>query len=796
MSLIPSPHLDAASVHAASEEAQSRIPPLWPLRHFVAVNPFLGLTGLPFTSACTLLDRVTGAIPLQSAQDYLEAWKSGVISPTDLAAVSDAEWTPDRLREALEQAGSRESRPIPTVADRLDRQRPGAHWGQFVIEEISKWCAVQFDENQAAWRSPWREQELYRAWREAARWDHAPETFGLTGFRNFVGNLPEDAAECIRVCLEIIQPQNIPIAEFLHRQLATISGWAGHLQYRVREDQLRGKSNTLLRDLLAIRLAYDAALHHAFSPPPADPSESAPSREVVAALVRWQQAYELGFQRDLALRLVRQNLTPFKTRPTAQAIFCIDVRSEVFRRHLEYEFPGIQTLGFAGFFGFPVSHHATHTDSVGARCPALLVPPVTSTEPLSPEEQAQLSVGHREKEAWKAFQNSAASCFSFVETLGLTFGAALGRTRSRIQPTCGPVAPALSLPAEQSLPTRLALAEGALRNMSLTGGFSRLVLICGHGSQSANNPYASGLDCGACGGHAGDVNARLAATTLNQPDVRQGLRQRGIDIPDDTHFLAGLHNTTSDDVTLFAEAVPTTHHEELTLLQDALAAAGSATRRERAQDLGCFTASSWELDERIRDRGTDISQVRPEWGLANNAALIAAPRYRTAQLNLQGRVFLHDYRSELDPEDRVLTLILSAPVVVASWINLQYYASRVDPQRYGSGNKVLHNVVGGLGVLEGNTGDLKVGLPLQSLHNGNQFMHEPRRLSVFIEAPRDRIAAVLSANPGVRQLFDHGWIHLFALDGGACHAYRPEGWRAFPLPDPNSSSHSPTETTR
>lgn len=796
MSLIPSTRLDAASIHAASEEAQRRIPPLWPLRHFVAVNPFLGLTELPFPEACTLLNRVTGAIPLQSAQDYLDAWRIGVISPSDLAAVSDAEWTPDRLREALEQAGSRESQPIPTVADRLDRRMPGAHWGQFVIEEISKWCAVQFDDNQAAWRSPWKDQELYRAWREAARWDHTPETFGLAGFRSFVDSLPEDAAESIRVCLEYILPENVPIADFLHRQLATISGWAGHLQYRVREDQLRGKSNTLLRDLLAIRLAYDAALHHAFSPPPAAPSEPAPSRDAVAALVRWQQAYELGFQRDLALRLVRQSPTPIHTRPPAQAIFCIDVRSEVFRRNLEQQLPGIQTLGFAGFFGFPVSHHAAQSDSVGARCPALLVPPVTSMEPLSDQLQAQLTVSRREKEAWKAFQNSAASCFSFVETLGLAFGAALGRTRSHARPSCGPATPALSLPAEQSLTVRTALAEGALRNMSLTRGFSRLVLVCGHGSQSANNPYASGLDCGACGGHAGDVNARLAAATLNQTDVRQNLRLRGIDIPDDTVFLAGLHNTTSDDVTLFDEAVPATHRQELTLLQDALAAAGSATRRERALSLGCTASSGFELDEIIRARGADISQVRPEWGLANNAALIAAPRHRTVQLNLQGRVFLHDYRAELDPEDRVLTLILTAPVVVASWINLQYYASRVDPKRYGSGNKVLHNVVGGLGVLEGNTGDLKVGLPLQSLHNGDQFMHEPRRLSVFIEASRSRISAVLNANPGVRQLFDHGWIHLFSLEGGACHVYSKDGWRAFPLPDPNAGPHSSRETTR
>jgi hypothetical protein len=178
------------------------------------------------------------------------------------------------------------------------------------------------------------------------------------------------------------------------------------------------------------------------------------------------------------------------------------------------------------------------------------------------------------------------------------------------------------------------------------------------------------------------------------------------------------------------------------------------------------------LNQRIRD----VSEVRPEWGLANNAALIAAPRSRTAALRLDGRVFLHDYDNAADIDNKVLTLILCAPVVVASWINLQYYASRIDPVRYGSGSKVLHNVVGGIGVLEGNGGDLKVGLPLQSIHDGERFVHEPRRLSVFVEAARPRIDAVLSVQPHVKQLFDHGWIHLFSLEGKSCHRYGPGGW--------------------
>jgi uncharacterized protein YbcC (UPF0753/DUF2309 family) len=134
-------------------------------------------------------------------------------------------------------------------------------------------------------------------------------------------------------------------------------------------------------------------------------------------------------------------------------------------------------------------------------------------------------------------------------------------------------------------------------------------------------------------------------------------------------------------------------------------------------------------------------------------------------MNLAGRSFLHDYDHALDPGNKVLTLIMTAPMVVTNWINLQYHASTVDNRRYGSGNKLLHNVVGGhIGVFEGNGGDLRIGLPLQSLHDGEQLRHTPLRLSVYIEAPRAAIESVLSEHATVRDLVDNGWLHLFCID--------------------------------
>ncbi|HAP76985.1 MAG TPA: DUF2309 domain-containing protein, partial [Acidimicrobiaceae bacterium] len=168
------------------------------------------------------------------------------------------------------------------------------------------------------------------------------------------------------------------------------------------------------------------------------------------------------------------------------------------------------------------------------------------------------------------------------------------------------------------------------------------------------------------------------------------------------------------------------------------------------------------------------------WGLAGNAAFIVAPRQRTRHLDLAGRTFLHDYDWRLDPDLMVLTTIMTAPMVVTNWINLQYHASTVDHRRYGSGNKVLHNVVGGrLGVFEGNGGDLRIGLSMQSLHDGDSLRHAPLRLSVFIEAPRASIEAVIGAHEVVQQLVLNGWLHLLRIDpaDGSVERYAEGTWQ-------------------
>ena len=128
---------------------------------------------------------------------------------------------------------------------------------------------------------------------------------------------------------------------------------------------------------------------------------------------------------------------------------------------------------------------------------------------------------------------------------------------------------------------------------------------------------------------------------------------------------------------------------------------------------------------------------------------------------------------------------MTAPVVVASWISLQYYGSTVAPETFGSGNKLLHNVVGGIGVFEGNGGLLRSGLPWQSVHDGAAYIHEPLRLSVCIEAPREAMNDILERHDGVRALFDNRWLHLFAMNEEGRLAYRYTGdldWEPIKAP--------------
>ena len=285
----------------------------------------------------------------------------------------------------------------------------------------------------------------------------------------------------------------------------------------------------------------------------------------------------------------------------------------------------------------------------------------------------------------------------------------------------------------------------------------------------------------------------MAAALLNDPQVRRKLSSRGFQLPAETLFVAGVHVTTTDEVRLLdVAAIPASHADRVEQLREWLVEAGRLARRKHAQALGLLGFRDGLLNRLLRRRSRDWSEVRPEWGLARNAAFIAARRIRTREVNLDGRCFLHEYDWRTDADGSILALIMSAPMVVASWINLQYFASTVDNRFFGCGNKALHNRVGSLGVVLGNGGDLRTGLPLQSVHapDGSWF-HEPLRLQVIVEAPTDRIDAVLASQPGVLELVENGWVRLFALSPAGNEARRWSPGLGWDTPVACSAAEAP-----
>ncbi|MGD9850726.1 MAG: DUF2309 domain-containing protein [Nitrospirales bacterium] len=516
----------------------------------------------------------------------------------------------------------------------------------------------------------------------------------------------------------------------------------------------------------------------------------------------WLEAYEEGYRESLLKKIIEHpGPAPLgEERPLAQGIFCIDARSESFRRHLEAQGP-YETFGYAGFFGVPMSHVAFDRHDHLALCPILLTPNTEVTEvPRIGQDEAQRSYfsGTRWHQLgdhlFHDLKHNPIASFILIDVLGIFFSLGLiGKTVfretfdtlnhwvdrwfgesvatyipvDRSSENGGKEKPLKPLALGFTLEEQAGFVEGGLRVIGLTKNFGRFVMVCGHGSQSDNNPYYAALDCGACGGSHGDPNARVFATMANNPKVRQILDDHGLIIPEDTWFLPAKHNTTTDRVTMYDLIdIPNSHGGDLKRLIKDLEQAGTRQALERCRRIpGAPTeVSPQEAWKHVRTRSMDWANSRPEWGLSGNAAFLIGRRNLTKGLDLEGRVFLHSYEPDSDPDGALLEKIMTAPLVVGELISLTYYFSAVDPWAYGSGSKVIHNMVGGIGVMLGSQSDLQKGLPLQSVNDGARHYHEPMRLLAIIEAPTDRIRSIIQKHTILQHVFHNQWMNLLAFN--------------------------------
>ncbi len=842
----PGFHVDMAQVERACRQACASIAPTWPLDQAIAVNPHWERIAMPVRQVAARMAVLGGMRVFPSRTRLRQAWEDGRIRLDDVqqalgdvdaareAGMTAADWLAEMQRDRFPQR-------LPLLIDVLDRRATGGSllpWPQAIAHQVSQTCAAFFDEHQADW-SPATPASLYDFWRDTLEHDHGIGILmGIPDLGRRLDALPRSRQEAEAWVLARLGLPEAAWADYLEAVLLTVNGWASWCAYLSWQARLAPQSASQpadhLRDLLAIRLAWgalvldgqgDRASQRSFESVKAAWHQVAlllakADAELVADEVG-QCALEVAYQRELVQRLSGAGAAPPAPRSIeVQAAFCIDVRSEPMRRAVEAFHPGVQTIGFAGFFGVPMAYTPLATQARRPQLPGLLAPTIDVSEgPWLPDASA--GADHREPawaqggpegllarvigsrrmhfdraSSWNAATQWPGSAYSFVEAAGWSYLGKLGRwlkpsaDRARERDDLYGLAPkyhAICRPMllGLDLQARVELACRVLHAMGLDDRLAGIVVLVGHGSQSANNAHAAALDCGACCGQTGEVNARVLAQLLNDGSVRAGLTGLGLQIPSHTVFVAALHNTTTDEVEWFdTDLLPPEIQTPWKRLQQAFVQAGDQVRRERAASLALDPGAPAEkLVSDFRRRANDGAQTRPEWGLAGNAAFIIAARERSAATVLAGRAFLHDYDARRDEDGSVLELLMTAPMLVTHWINWQYHASTCEPDRLGSGNKVLHNVVGGrLGVFEGNGGDLRIGLSRQSLHDGTRWVHEPLRLTVVIDAPAERIAAIASRHPVVQHLVNHHWLHLWRFaDAGGFERYVQGAWQ--PLKD-------------
>ena len=522
-----------------------------------------------------------------------------------------------------------------------------------------------------------------------------------------------------------------------------------------------------------------------------------------------RRVFHLAFERRFrmqALDAISVHARPPAVRvanPGFQAVFCIDAREESFRRHLEEYCPRAETFGVAGFFNVPIYYRGAADAHFSALCPVIIRPQHWVVEDVV----YTLEEAHRRRAKTRRALGTA-SHHMHVRSRSFGVGALLTagvgvlasvplvarvlfpRLTARIRQLAGEFVsppPITRLRLERSSPTpgpgedqigftveeMANMAERMLRDIGLTRGFARLVLLIGHGSTCMNNPHKSAYDCGACSGSAGGPNARALAAMLNDLRVRVNLARRGLRIPAETVFAGGLHNTCNDSITFFdLDLLPKSHFQDFESAWQTLDRVCERNAHERCRR---FESAPHPLSypaalKHVEGRSEDLAQTRPEYGNASNALCVVGRRARTRGMFLDRRSFLVSYDpTQDDAESTILGRILGAAVPVCEGINLQYFFSSIDSTGWGCGTKLPHNVTSLLGVMDGHASDLRTGLPWQGVE-----IHEPVRLLFVIETSPRAIERILERNEVVRRIIRNGWVQLALLDpeSAAIRVYR------------------------
>jgi len=783
----PAPALSTvdAEVQAWIDRFAKWLPEQRPLSVFVHQNPMEVLQDRHFHAVCEAATRIRGARTTLTYARYRQLLADRQIRPEDVAAA--------RKRLAALSLPRVDELPAPRPGTiLLSKVRPemATEIGEMVDGLLLRVLPSFLDRGSALWPMPHRERGLLATMRWLARTPLGVPEPWLGGLSARLQN-NASARSLIVECLTARGDAETGWPNILHEALFALPGYAGMINRleHVPAERPQGVAVSLL-EYVAVRLVVEelalldvarhlfgrkatlATLAGSLGSLAAEPAPPQWTTELGA----FQDAYEEEYVRSFigGIAMAQEVPRPAPARVEVQLVCCIDDRCESIRRHVEECVDDCETFGSAGFFGVALKHRAPLDVDEAFSCPAPVTPQKRVTEQLPADGEAALRRARRLDNLLGATLGADASR-SPIRGMLASFGNFLRAPRTLVQMLLPElfVQPSHEFegttllyekevePEGFSLDEQVALVEGNLRNIGLVKGFGRWVLIVGHGSMAVNNQFASGYQCGACGGRRGGINARVFCAFANAPAVREGLARRGIAIPEATRFLPGEHDTALDHIRWFdLEALPAPRRAELDHIRGQLQVALDRNAKERARRFVDVPLEE-PIEEsvvRVRARCADYAETRPEYNHATNAACIIGRRSLTRGLFLDRRPFMVSYDPTLDdPDSKTLEKLMAAPLPVCAGISHEYFFSTMDPQRFGCGTKLPHNVVGLLGVSNGADGDLRPGLWSQTTE-----IHEPIRLVTLIDAEPEAVTRVLERLPAVKAMVVNAWIHVFA----------------------------------
>lgn len=760
---------ESFSVEAALARIAHWLPSQGPLKDFIHHNTLHAFQNRPFHEGVAVAAEVYGAHSYLTIAEYRAALKEGRIDPKFLPP-------------GIEEAADSEENPPPGYARgglRSGWRDRGLDLDTLSHPMLFRLVSNFLDQGISLWRMPHATDTFWNAVRRIVDESFLPLE-PLSGVTDMLKLTPEVA---IPAALKKLVGKEELYEQYLLEMLLAHPGWSGMAGVIANNPAaLLANRRLPLVDFVAVELLLELGwvqkkLGAAFAPlepgprlPRPEEMTPAPTRSLDIKRA-WHEAYEKTLYDRFITKLEKHYAAgrpAAVAEPSAHAFFCIDDRECSVRRHLETLDPSILTSGTAGFFGVDWLFQRAGSLFPEQYCPVVLKPRHLVREIGTTEKK-------KEGGLWHPKSNTLFRGWLLTQTMG--FAAILRLLRDVFSPT----SKLLTDLTRVDSPTQLTLlresdesteggylvgytvaemadrVQGVLRSAGATRHLPQLAIFVAHGASSANNPHFAAYDCGACSGRPGAPNARAFATMANQKAVRALLQERGFRIPESTHFVGAMHDTTADRIEYFdVNLIPDSHRAAFDKFRATMNAAlvHNAKERTRRFEMVSRNLTPAEAHKHVQERAASIFEPRPELNHATNAFAVVGRRELTRGLSLDRRAFLNSYDPTQDPQGDVLAGILGAVVPVCGGINLEYYFSRVDNEVYGAGTKLPHNVASLVGVANGVDGDLRTGLPSQMVE-----IHEAVRLLIVVEQEPEIALSAAKRNPAIWEWIENGWVH-------------------------------------